>query len=134
VIHNELLRTAVRTQYTLVRLPLTVLDERVVTRYAPKGSPVRQSFARALGALDATARRLLIDDSPAADEPSGGEPLPAEEQEDVAEVAAELLDQQEEQAFAGELAEDDDLRRVQAELQAKHLVEEAEERAESAQS
>ena len=34
-----------------------------------------------------------------------------------------LLAEQEEQTFVGELA-DDDLRRVQAELQAKHRVEE----------
>lgn len=163
MIHNELLRKAVQTQYTLVRLPLTVLDEHVVTRYAPRGSKVQQSFARALGALDATAERLLSEESAAPrssrqptsaeapvrtpapaeastpqpsqewsatpDEPADGARLPVEEQQEVAEVAEELLDVQQERTFVGELADDDELRRMQAELQAKHLVEEAEEQA-----
>ncbi|GAB2477870.1 hypothetical protein [Jatrophihabitans fulvus] len=52
------------------------------------------------------------------------EALPAEETEVVEHVAEELLEEQEHKPLAGELSEDDELRRVQAELHAKHLVEE----------
>lgn len=57
--------------------------------------------------------------------PAPGEPMPADELERVEELAAELVAEQDEETFAGELADDDELRRVQAELQAKHRVEEA---------
>jgi hypothetical protein len=54
------------------------------------------------------------------------QPLPDEEREDVEQLAEDLLEAEEEQTFAGELA-DDELRRVQAELRAKHTVEERDE-------
>ncbi|WP_375489407.1 hypothetical protein [uncultured Jatrophihabitans sp.] len=46
------------------------------------------------------------------------------EEEEIEELTDELLEQEETETFAGELAEDDELRRVQAELNAKRLVEE----------
>jgi hypothetical protein len=53
--------------------------------------------------------------------------LPPEEQDEIEELTEELLEAEEEQTFAGELADDEELRRVQAELRAKHTVEERDE-------
>lgn len=172
MISNDLLRKAMRAEYTLLRTPLAVLDEQIVSRYTPRGSRVQTSLARTIGVLDALADRLLTEDaepvladqegpaappeptspeptSPApsaaataprpaprrapaaadAASPDAGtpEPLPEPEQEQVEELAEDILDAEEEQTFTGELAEDDELRRMQAELRAKHTVEEREE-------
>lgn len=142
MISNDLLRKAVRAEYTLLRTPLTVLDEQIVSRYTPRGSRVQTSLARTIGALDALAGRLLTEEpapprasrpseaasSDAATEDAGGpEPLPETEQEQIEELAEDLLEAEQEQTFAGELAEDEELRRVQAELRAKHTVEEHDE-------
>ena len=142
---NDLLRKALRVPYTLLRTPLVVLDEQVVARYAPRGSVVQTAMARAIDLLDMVGERLIGEPSlpPAA---AGGvapaplvppavatvadagqvRPLPDEEREDVEQLAEDLLEAEEEQTFAGELA-DDELRRVQAELRAKHTVEERDE-------
>jgi hypothetical protein len=61
VISNDLLRKAVRAEYTLIRTPLAVLDEQIVSRYTPRGSRVQTSLARTIGALDALADRLLTE-------------------------------------------------------------------------
>lgn len=118
MIQNDLLRTAVRVEYTLLRVPLGMLDERVVSRFAPRGSLVQNSFARTINVLDTVAERLLSEPPPP--------PLPDEAREDVEQLTEDLLETEEEQSFSGELAEDDELRRVQAELRAKHAIEERE--------
>lgn len=175
MINNDLLRKAVRVEYTLLRTPLAMLDERVVSRYTPRGSVVQTSLTRTIGVLDSVAERLLKEPSAGPGAPGAAEsvptdteptdsvatdsvatdtvptdvavsdvaatpvapaaddeaveprPLPPEEQEDIEELAEDLLAAEEEQTFAGELAEDDELRRVQAELRAKHTVEEHDE-------
>jgi hypothetical protein len=195
VISNDLLRKAVHAEYTLLRTPLAVLDEQIVSRYTPRGSRVQTSLARTIGVLDALAGRLLTDEpeqrpagrsgadrdgqaagsdrepadgaGPAASraggtsarpaprrasraaagessdgaaaaaagaasdtatvDAGGPEPLPETEQEQIEELAEDLVEAEQDQTFAGELAEDDELRRVQAELRAKHTVEEREE-------
>lgn len=126
MIDNDLLRKALRVQYTLLRTPLAVLDERVVSRYAPRGSVVQTSMARTISVLDTVAERLLREPSAGAAAAGEPQPLPDEEREDVEQLAQDLLEAEEEQTFVGELA-DDELRRVQAELRAKHTVEEQEE-------
>ena len=144
MISNDLLRKAVRAEYTLLRTPLVVLDEQIVSRYTPRGSAVQTSLARTIGALDFLADRLLTEPAgpwgeaaPARmDEAVDGvdtpiaapvEPLPETEQEEIEELAVDILEAEQEQTFAGELAADEELRRVQAELRAKHTVEERDE-------
>jgi hypothetical protein len=145
VISNDLLRKAVRAEYTLLRTPLVVLDEQIVSRYTPRGSAVQTSLARTIGALDSLADRLLTERpvdpwseaaparTDAADDGFDAriappvEPLPETEQEEVEELAVDILEAEQDQTFAGELADDDELRRVQAELRAKHIVEERDE-------
>jgi hypothetical protein len=119
-----LLRKAVRAEYTLLRTPLTMLDEKVVSRYVPRDSVVQTSLARTISALDEVAERLLAEPS---DVVASSAFLPLDEQEEIEELAEELFEAEEEQTFAGELADDEELRRVQAELRAKHTVEERDE-------
>jgi hypothetical protein len=126
------LQKAIRAEYTILRAPLSLLDARVVSRL-DEGSRVRTTFERGLETLDSAAGRLLgprpaqPQTSPAEPaepaEPAGEQELPPEEQEEIEELTEVLLAEQEEQTFVGELA-DDELRRVQAELRAKHQVEE----------
>jgi len=123
---NRTLQKAIRAEYTILRAPLSLLDARVVSRL-DEGSRVRTTFERGLETLDSAAGRLL-DPRPARPQTSPAEPaqeqeLPPEEQEEIEELTEVLLAEQEEQTFVGELA-DDELRRVQAELRAKHQVEE----------
>ena len=146
-------------EYTLVRAPLGVVDDRVVARFLPEDSAARQSFERALDRFDQAATKWLGDpdgsgpggQQTAEDEPRSSAPFAAEpeqpatdarddaagpaaeasvaapeevEEEQIEELTDELLEQEETETFAGELADDDELRRVQAELNAKRLVEE----------
>ena len=127
MIDSNLLRKALHVPYTLVRTPLVVLDERVVSRYASRGSVVQTSMTRTIGLLDTVAHRLISEPSPSSAVAGEPQPLPDDEREDVEQLAEDLLEAEEEQTFAGELAADDELRRVQAELRAKHTVEEREE-------
>lgn len=119
MIGNTVVRKAVQVEYAVLRAPLTVLDQQVLARYFDETSVVRVSFERGLDALDSAAARLLQE------RPEPGRPgmLPEEEQREVAELADEMLEQEETETFRGELA-DEDMRRVQAELRAKHSVEE----------
>lgn len=55
-------RNLARLPYAAARLPLTVLDERVVARYWGQHAPVRVGFERWLGSLDVLAGRLLADE------------------------------------------------------------------------
>jgi hypothetical protein len=131
---NKTVQKAIRAEYTLLRVPLAVLDQRVVSRL-DEHSPVRATFERGLRSLDAAAARLLEHgaDPHGADphevEPDEVEPdvLPADEQEEVEQLTEVYAAEQENHTLAGELADDDELRRVQAELRAKHRVEEAHE-------
>jgi hypothetical protein len=147
--HTALQRAA-RIEYAVLRTPLGFVDERVVQRFLDEDSVARQSFERALDAFDQTAAKWLRE--PAARTGRNAEPAPAEEvvvpkpaepepsaqsdaeavaaepepveAEQVEELAHELLEQEETETFSGELAESDDLRQVQAELNAKRLLEE----------
>lgn len=143
------LRTAVRVEQLLVRTPLA-LAAGVAASKLGRQSPVATTLERGVEALDAAAEKLLaavdpggsraprpeaqepVEDAvdvtaPAVEVAGPDEPLPAEESEVVEHVAEELLEEQEFKPLAGELSEDDELRRVQAELHAKHLVEEQQE-------
>src|SRR5512142_340151 len=55
-------RNLAKLSYAAARLPLTVLDERVVARYWGQRAPVRVGFERWLGSLDVLAGRLLADE------------------------------------------------------------------------
>ena len=118
---NRTMQKAIRAEYTILRAPLGLLDTQVISRLG-EGSRVRSTFERGLDSLDTAAARLL--DRPAPPGRSGEPtPLPAEEQEEVGQLTDTLLAEQAERTYVGELA-DDELRRVQAELRAKHQVEE----------
>ena len=54
-------RAVAGAEYTVIRLPLSVLETHVMERYLPEESPVRLGFERALGTLDATIGRVLSD-------------------------------------------------------------------------
>jgi len=121
---QKAIHTASRVEYAVLRTPLTVLDEQVLARFA-EHSKVRTVVGRGIDKLDAVAARLLPGvgrPGHATDEPVpvDDEPVPVDE---VEQRAADLLEQQEQRPLAGELAEDEELRRVQAELKAKHAVE-----------
>ncbi len=55
-------RSIVRLQYAAVRLPFTVVDERVVARHWGEGAFVRRGLERSLGSLDRFAGWLLADE------------------------------------------------------------------------
>ena len=55
-------RSMAKLEYTAVRLPFTVLDERVVARYWHDQGLLRLGFQRFLGSVDELAGRLLADD------------------------------------------------------------------------
>ena len=55
-------RSMAKLEYTAVRLPFTVLDERVVARYWHDQGLVRLGFQRFLGSVDELAGWLLADD------------------------------------------------------------------------
>jgi hypothetical protein len=54
-------RTLITAEYAMLRLPLTVLENRVVGRYLDAESRLRLGFENALGTLDATVGRLVGD-------------------------------------------------------------------------
>ncbi len=56
----EIPRTVLRAQYRLVRLPLDLLEQRVLARMDTE-APARLLFERSLGALDAAAGNVLGD-------------------------------------------------------------------------
>ena len=55
-------RSMARLQYTVVRLPFTLLDEGIIARYWGQNAPVRRGLERYLGSLDLFAGWLLADD------------------------------------------------------------------------
>ena len=55
-------RSIAKVQYAAVRLPLTVLEERVVARHRGEGAFVRLGFELFLGSLDRFAGWLLADE------------------------------------------------------------------------
>lgn len=133
-------QTVLRVEYRILRAPLSLLDHQLVSRL-DEHSVIRETFERGLGLLDSTAARYLatgpdhppveVTPPPGAAEPlRETEELPADEVDEVEVLAAEFVAEQEAQNLAGELAEDEELRRVQAELRAKHQVEEEHEHGE----
>ena len=54
-------RDIARLDYSAVRLPLTLLEERVVARYWDEEAILRLGFEKFLGSLDGLAGRLLAD-------------------------------------------------------------------------
>ena len=55
-------RSIIKLPYAAVRLPLTLLEDLVVTRYWDQDAPARVGFEHWLGSLDLFAGRLLADD------------------------------------------------------------------------
>jgi hypothetical protein len=55
-------RGVAKIEYAAVRLPLSLLEKCVVTRYVDDEAPVRLGFERFLGSLDGVAGWLLADD------------------------------------------------------------------------
>lgn len=153
--HRVLLRAA-RLEYALLRAPLYVVETKVVRRYLAEDSAVRQNFERTLRFVDDLADSWLFDtrapepdQNPFADEPddvddtnntdgaddtddTDGAGATDEVDDEVAEerihdLADELDEQEQIGQHTGELAENEDLRRVQAELHARTLIEEQQE-------
>jgi hypothetical protein len=134
---NKTVQKAIRVEYAVLRAPLAILDDRVLGRLG-EHSKLRSSVEGALSRLDAAAARLLSSPSPASTEErasSSTEQPPAQDDadhaaaaeipvEEVEHLAEEIQTEQEQHNLTGELAEDEELRRVQAELRAKHRVEE----------
>ena len=145
-----LLRSALGFAYVAVRTPLSVLDEQVVTRCLGQDSPARRPFVLGVRSLDALAAKVLADPDAAPPTRTGtrtetetetetetdgpnttagteqgppAEPLPTDEQREIQDLADAYLAADELAPRAGELAEDDEVRRVQAEIRAKQAVE-----------
>jgi hypothetical protein len=140
VLTNAAVRKVVQVEYLLARTPLVLIDRGLAARFLPEDSKVRVLVERSLASLDAVAGRLLNDPAPPprAEEPSDGarahdeEPVGAPADE-VQRVTEELLAEHEDKPVVGELADPDlDVAEVQAQLRAKHLVEEQAQRREQA--
>lgn len=56
-------RTAVALEYKVLRLPASVVEKRVVSRFLADDNVIRLGFERALGTMDRGAGRLLSDDA-----------------------------------------------------------------------
>ncbi|MFN2562340.1 MAG: hypothetical protein ABR571_13730 [Jatrophihabitans sp.] len=146
MISNTLVRRAVQLEYSLLRTPLAVVKRNLTSRLS-KDSKVRVGVERGLGTLDAVAGQLLSPPSTdrpsgsgdertksraAADVPADGNVEPTHDEvelshdDEVARVVVEIREELEQKPVTGELA-DPELQEVQAELRAKHLVEEYEE-------
>jgi colicin import membrane protein len=147
VISNTVVRKAVQVEYSLLRVPLAVVNRGVASRFGAD-SKVRLTVERGLGALDAKAAQLLTDSPPsrrdegvgrarptspaAADVPADGNVEPTHDEvqlshdDEVQRVAEEIHEDLDQKPVAGELA-DPELQDVQAELRARHIVEEHEE-------
>jgi len=124
VIANPVIRTVVEVEYAIVRLPLALIARRM-----PEGSLLRNALDRGLHTLDGVMAGLLAtpDTRPAHPAESVREAAPAEElaadlEEERAEIAATILEQE---PVVGERADPNlDVAEVQAQLRAKHIVEE----------
>jgi hypothetical protein len=152
MISNPVVRKVVQVEYTLVRTPLVLLDRRLLARINAT-TRIRTSLERGIDTLDAAAGRPLRPAPPsspssrdAASAPEEAAPsgTAAEETVDVEaafeaadrtvevpvdeveRVAEQLLAETETTPPVGERA-DRELQEVQAELRAKHLLEEQEE-------
>jgi hypothetical protein len=146
VISNTLVRRAVQLEYSLLRAPLAVVKRNLTSRLS-QDSKLRVGVERGLGTLDAVAGQLLsspstdrhdgsADERPksraAADVPADGNVEPTHDEielshdAEVERVVEEIREELDQKPVTGELA-DPELQEVQAELRAKHLVEEYEE-------
>ena len=56
---NRTLQKAIRAEYSILRTPLSVLDQRVISRLDETLACARSTFERGLESLDAAAARLL---------------------------------------------------------------------------
>jgi hypothetical protein len=150
VISNTLVRRAVQLEYSLLRTPLAVVNRGLASRLR-KDSKVRAGVERGLGTLDAVAGQLLSPPSTerrngsssngsgeqrakspaAADVPADGnvesthDEIELSHDDEVERVVHEIREELDEKPVTGELA-DPELQEVQAELRARHLVEEYE--------
>lgn len=132
---NPIVQKVVPTAVSLLRTPLLLADS--VADRLGVGATVHPKVQQGLAALDAVADRVAPAAAPApASAPAARpEPKPApkaaeathDEEEVVEHLTEELLEEEEYAPMAGELADDDELRRVQAELNAKRLVAEQQE-------
>lgn len=153
---NDVFRTLVRAEYTLLSTPLRVAD-RVAAQRFPADSPLRVTLERGIDTLDALALRLLgtapdteaaprseakpytatpqpSAETDAVDDDAHSEPAPAPASaedpghaDEIERVAEELREEQDEAPLSGELAAaPDDEKERMAELRARHLVEEFE--------
>lgn len=139
MITNTLVRKAVQVEYSILRAPLAMIDRQLATHLGDD-SKVRFPFELGLDSLDAVAGRLLARPGSAQrseaktrqsdEQPDATTPQPVEPtlEDEVERVAEELLEEQEQKPVAGELADPDlDVAEVQAELRAKHLLQEHDE-------
>ena len=141
--------SALRIPYLAVRLPMGVVDEQVVVRWLGEDSSAHRVLTQRLQQLDALAATVFaadqrsdapgpaVDDSatidtattakdttPVADTtPAEPEVIDAEEQQEIEQLTDAFLADDDLAPRAGELAEDDEIRRVQAEIRAKQAVE-----------
>ena len=131
--------SVLRIPYLAVRTPLGLLDEHLVVRVFGTGSTAHRSLLRGLHTLDALAASVFPpapaehaaadepDEPATADEPAGrdgGEqPIGATERSEIEQLTETLLADDDLAPRTGELAENDELRRVQAEIRAKQEVE-----------
>jgi hypothetical protein len=118
VIANPLVRTIVKIEYAMLRVPLVAVDRRL-----PRKSKIRTSLQQCIHALDAVVEGLLAEpdrSAPQPAQPSAAQPAEPDVELEREQVAGMI---RKEQPGTGELT-DPDLAEVQAQLRAKHIVEE----------
>jgi hypothetical protein len=137
MIANPVLRKMVEFEYAAVRTPLALLDRRL-----PESSPVHHVLERGLTGLDGFVAGLLATPADAAPRDAAPTESPARHaapddasaRDEAADPTLEEFEQEREQIAeairaeqpdVGELADPDlDVAEVQAQLRAKHLIEE----------
>lgn len=137
---TELVRTVARRELALARASIDLLD-RQLGRLGGGADVPRQVLRRVRDVLEPSAgtpsdspveaavitREREPRDSAPEHSPDAGSAILTSEEQDTAQTLAEEYLDEEDQHLVGELAEDEELRRVQAELRAKHALQEQDE-------
>lgn len=122
---TTLMSAIVRSEIRLAQASLAAIDHQLLHRLGGRAAGARSAVRRLRSVVDGLAGENQ-QAPPARDRDSGSAVLDRQELREVEQLAEAYLEE-EDQHLTGELAEDEQLRRVQAELRAKHTIQEQDE-------